>query len=106
MSSILLIIFCVASSLLVWGGAVELMVGSHWIGVDLRQPLIVLIDSRSLTSTSLVSGLLRNIQLHRNTGQELTFAEQVVRRPMLFLRAFCGCSFFSQSCWRIDPDMW
>ncbi|GFS13499.1 hypothetical protein ElyMa_004886100 [Elysia marginata] len=89
------------------------MVGSHWIGFDLtlRQPaVIVLIDPRSLiTSTSLVFGFWstqeRNIQLHCYTEQELAFVEQVVRRPMLFLRAFSGCSFFSQSCWGILSDI-
>ena len=48
----------VASSLLRWGGAIALVTGSHWVGVDLRHPDVILMVSRSFVSTSRVCGLL------------------------------------------------
>ena len=47
-----------ASSRLICGGAIELSVGSHCIGVGFRQPDTNLIASLSFVSTLLVSELL------------------------------------------------
>ena len=47
-----------ASNLRRWGGGIPLIVGSHCTGVDLRQPVIVLMESLSLVSTKFVWELL------------------------------------------------
>ena len=57
-SSAVTIHFWFSVSLLRWGGAIELMTGSHWVGVDFKQPVMLRIESLSLTSTRLVWALL------------------------------------------------
>ena len=55
---VLFIMLWLASSRLICGGAIELNVGSHCIGVDFRQPDTNLIASLNFVSTLLVCELL------------------------------------------------